>query len=87
MYEPSLGEFLPFSTGPRSCPGMKMAQVEFVAVIQAIFSKWRVEIVQKAGETKEAAREKLMDIVADSSPKLTLQIDRPQDVALRWMKR
>jgi hypothetical protein len=66
---------------------MKMAQVEFVAVIQAIFSKWRVEIVQKAGETKEAAREKLMDIVADSSPKLTLQIDRPQDVALRWMKR
>jgi hypothetical protein len=58
-----------------------------VAVIQTIFSKWRVEVVQKAGETKEAAREKLMDIVADSSPKLTLQIDRPQDVALRWMKR
>jgi cytochrome P450 len=87
MYEPSAVEFLPFSTGPRSCPGMKMAQVEFVAVIQAMFSKWKVEVAQKAGETKDAARERLAEIVADSSPKLTLQVNRPQDVALRWTKR
>ena len=87
LREPPTGSFLPWSAGPRVCPGMKMAQVEFVSVIREIFSQWRVEVVQRAGETAAAARKRLAAVVADSSPKLTLQVNRPQDVVLRWVKR
>jgi cytochrome P450 len=84
---PARGTFLPWSSGPRECPGSKMSQVEFIGVIRAIFSDWRVEILQNEGETKESARERFAKTVADSSPRVTLQLVRPQDAVLRWVKR
>jgi len=64
-----------------------MAQVEFVAVMRAIFSQWKVEVAERDGETQEDARKRLARTVADSSPKLTIQMVRPQDAVLRWVKR
>jgi len=64
-----------------------MAQVEFIAVIRSIFSKWRVEPAQLEGETKERARERLRSVVADSSPRVTMQLVKPQDAIVRWLKR
>lgn len=66
---------------------MKMSQVEFVGVLYEIFRNWRVEIVRREGETEEDARRRLAEILQDSSPKLTLQVNRPQDVVFRYVAR
>ncbi|KAG9236761.1 cytochrome P450 [Amylocarpus encephaloides] len=87
LFEPARGTFLPWSGGPRVCPGIKMSQVEFTAVIRAIFSKWTVEVVPLEGESPESARERVAAIVADSSQKLTLQVNHPEDIKLKWVLR
>ncbi|KAG8528346.1 uncharacterized protein KY384_007264 [Bacidia gigantensis] len=78
--------FIPWSTGPRLCPGMKMAEVEFVAVMMSIFRTWKVAPAVLQGETTELASERLRKVVADSHPRLTLQMNRPKDVLLRWTR-
>lgn len=87
FYQPPRSTFLPWSGGPRVCPGMKMAQVEFVAVMVTIFRSHKVSAVPRDGETMEMAREKLKGVMADSQPIVTLQMNRPQDVVLRWERR
>ena len=84
---PAKGTFLPWSAGPRSCPGMKMAQVEFVAVMATVFRRHRVDVVIEKGEDVEMARERLKGVLADSQPRITLQMNRPREVKLRWVKR
>lgn len=61
-----------------------MAEVEFVAVVQGVFGKWGVEVVERKGETQELARERLRGVMEDSVQKLKMQVRRPQDVQLRW---
>lgn len=85
--EPVKGTFLPWSSGPRACPGIKMSQVEFVAVISTIFRSWRVEPITKAGETIALARERLKSVIADSQPMITLQMKNPREVQLKWTRR
>lgn len=85
--EPVKGTFLPWSGGPRACPGIKMSQVEFVAVMLTIFRSWRVEPIIKTGETVDLAREKLKSVMADSQPMITLQMRTPREVKLRWTRR
>ena len=82
--QPPRSSFLAWSAGPRVCPGQKMAEVEFVAVMMTIFRSWTVAPVVLSGETTEMARERLMRIMADSQPRITLQMNRPKDVVLRW---
>lgn len=79
--------FLPWSSGPRVCPGMKMAQTEFLSVIYTIFSEYRAEPALKAGESLEQGLSRMAAIVADSQPKLTLQMNRPNDLKLKWVRR
>ena len=90
------GTFLAWSGGPRVCPGSKMSQVEFVSVFMSIFSKYRVELVLKEvddgkggkrRETMEEARKRVEGLMADSQSRLTLQMNRPKDVELRFLKR
>jgi len=64
-----------------------MSQVEFVAIMWEVFREWRVEVVRREGETAKAARERLAALVADSSMKLTVGMNRPQDAVLRFVKR
>ena len=82
------GTFLPWSSGPRACPGMKMSQVEFVGVFLTIFARYRCEAVKVRGdETPDEIRARITAIMADSQPKLTLQMMRNRDLKLRWVKR
>ena len=81
------GRFVPWSGGPRVCPGQKMSQVEFVAVMAAIFRRYTVAPVLEKGETVEAAKQRLREVMEDSQPRLTLQMNRPRDVKLKWSKR
>lgn len=64
-----------------------MAQVEFVAVIATIFKNYAVEPVPRPGETLEATRRRLLDVLEDSITRVTLQIKRPEEVKLSWIPR
>ena len=87
LITPAKGTFLPWSGGPRVCPGMKMAQVEFVGVLTTLLSSARLEVVQAAGESKEVAQSRLWDLMQDSQSRLTLQMNRPKEVRLRFIRR
>ena len=64
-----------------------MAEVEFVAVLATIFSSWKMSAVVEENETVEMAQARLEAVMADSQPRVTLQVNRPQDVKLRWERR
>ncbi|KAK3387966.1 cytochrome P450 [Podospora didyma] len=84
---PAPGTFIAWSGGPRQCPGLKMSQVEFVAVISTILRTCSIEPVTKDGETMDQARQRLLDVMQDSQPTTTLRMKRPEDIHLRWVKR
>jgi cytochrome P450 len=79
--------FLPWSRGPRQCPGMKIAQIEFVSLVATIFSRARVACAPLSGETAEAAAARTMRVIRDSSPVLSMQVNRPKEVVVVWKKR
>ncbi|KAH9842162.1 Cytochrome-P450 monooxygenase-like protein [Teratosphaeria destructans] len=87
------GSFLPWSTGPRVCPGQKMAQVEFCAVVLALLREHRVEAVPKAGESRRDVEARLDAAIKDSASVPTLQMDGVYDaeagagIPLRLRKR
>lgn len=87
LVTPPKGTFLPWSEGPRYCPGSKMAQVEFVAVIFTVLSQCRVEVAENAGESKDAARERFRQLIADSQPKIALQLRNPEEAWLKFLRR
>lgn len=86
LYEPVPGSFMPWSSGPRVCPGRKFSQVEFVAVIVALFRKCKVKPAFTGGETVEMAREKIVRVVNDSRVTVTLQVQDPASVPLVWTR-
>ena len=79
------GTFVPWADGPRSCPGRKFAQVEFVAVMAVLFRRHRVRPKLLDRETMEQAKKRVLGMVNDSAiSAITLQMRRPKDVALVW---
>lgn len=90
LFRPPPGTFLPWSSGPRVCPGMKMAQVEFVGILTTLFATHRVEAVRgvvrhkNAGpngevvevpESDDAVGKRLDAVMEGAQPKLTLEMD------------
>ncbi|KAI2848382.1 hypothetical protein CBS11852_2944 [Aspergillus niger] len=73
---PAKGTFIPWSAGPRICPGMKMSEVEFVGAMATLFRHARCEPMQKG---------KLLQQMDDSISKLTLQVRELREVQLRWV--
>ncbi|KAK1984493.1 cytochrome P450 [Colletotrichum cereale] len=87
LMTPPRGTYLPWSGGPRACPGQKMSQVEFVTVVATLFRRCTVEPAPRAGESADQARRRLLDLTRDSQPIVTLQMKRPEEVRLRWARR
>ncbi|KAL4865336.1 hypothetical protein BDV12DRAFT_150805 [Aspergillus spectabilis] len=82
---PPKGTYLPWSGGPRICPGMKMSQVEFVAAMATLLRSARVEPHPTEGiQSPEALRVRLLELAGDSVNKLALQMRNPAGVHLRW---
>jgi cytochrome P450 len=79
--------FLPWSRGARQCPGMRLAQIEFVAMCAVLFPRARVECALRKDETVEMARQRTLNTVRDSQPRISMQINRPKDVVLDWKVR
>ncbi|GME62546.1 hypothetical protein OIDMADRAFT_118140 [Neofusicoccum parvum] len=84
---PVKGSFLPWTDGPRVCPGKKFAQVSFVATVATIVSQYKIEVVPCSGEVMEQARERAWKAVQDSYAALTLEIRAPEKVKFRLLKR
>ncbi|KAK8093214.1 uncharacterized protein PG998_014615 [Apiospora kogelbergensis] len=49
LVAPPRGIYLPWSVGPRKCPGQKMSQVEFVSVISTLFGRCTAEPFPRRG--------------------------------------
>jgi cytochrome P450 len=78
--------FLPWSGGPRICPGMKMSQVEFVATIATLFRHARSEVLSLTEtETPVEAQARLLAVTDESISRLTLQVKNSEQVQLRWV--
>lgn len=84
LLEPEKGTYFPWSGGARVCVGKKFSQVEFVAVMAALFFKHRVYPVAEARESKEEARRRIVRIVDDSLLRMTLQVRKPSLAAVAW---
>lgn len=87
LVTPPRGTYIPWSMGPRKCPGQKMSQVEFVAVIATLFSRCTAEAMPRRGQSMEHAKRYLLELMQNSQPVLTLQMKNPKDVHIKWVKR
>lgn len=84
LITPRRGTYLAWSGGARDCPGRKFSQVELVATLATLFRYHRVEPVPMAGETPEASRKRVLDLIeTDSAPVLLLQMLHPERAPLR----
>lgn len=84
---PEKGTFVAWSEGAQSCPGKKFAQVEFVATMAALFRNYRAEPIALGGETPDAARKRVLEVVKDSNVELLLQMQNPESVSVKWSRR
>jgi cytochrome P450 len=85
MFKPPKGTYMPWSAGPRACPGQKMALVEFTAIFLKLFDKHRIEVVSlktPSGdfETRVQLESRLDAMMRDSIPVLTLQMNNVYDI-------
>ena len=85
IFQPPKGTYVPWSGGPRVCPGQKMAQVEFTAIFLKLFHKHKIEAVPLATvsgglETRVQIENRLDVRMKDSISILTLQMNDVYDV-------
>ena len=102
LYRPPRGAYIPFSEGHRSCVGRRFAQVEVLAALALIFSRYSVELAVDAYASDEQIEKmdeqakfevwgKARDEVnrklnEETSMLLTLQL-RKSPVGLRFVQR
>ncbi|KAI1195909.1 cytochrome P450 [Nemania serpens] len=80
IYHPPKGMFLPWAMGPRVCPGQKMAQVEFTAVLLAIMRRHRISATPLKGEGQVEMQQRLDTQLRDSRWVTVLQMNGVFDV-------
>ncbi|KAI8626363.1 cytochrome P450 [Xylariaceae sp. FL1651] len=82
---PVRGAFIGWSEGTRDCPGRKFSQVEFAAAMAVLFLHSRVNPVTEEGETMDAARARVVNLIEnDSGTVLLLQLLHPERSPLVW---
>ena len=85
LFKPPKGTYMPWSAGPRVCPGQKMAQVEFTGILLKLLRKHRIEAVSLTTpsgelETRAQVESRLDARMEDSLSLLTLQMSGVYDV-------
>ena len=78
--------YSPWIFGTRVCPGKKFSQVEFVALVAQILSKWRVEVVVD-GQSGRSATERLLKLLDDKYFNVSTHLRRPEEAGVRFVKR
>lgn len=80
LFTPPKGTYVPWSMGPRVCPGQKMAQVEIVAIFLTLLRNHHFGPSLLPGETLDQAYAKLEKRMSDSISILTVQMRDIYDV-------
>ncbi|RDW59204.1 cytochrome P450 monooxygenase-like protein [Coleophoma crateriformis] len=85
IFQPPKGSYVPWSGGPRVCPGQKMAQVEFTAIFLKLLHQHRIEAVPLKSasgdlETRAQIESRLDARMKDSIMTPTLQMNSIYDV-------
>lgn len=101
LFTPQKGVFVPFSEGPRACPGRRFAQVEITAVLSRILRSHSVELdvrewasdeelkkmtVEEKTRIYEIACSKARKLIGESFPVITLKMVGKY-VPVRFVKR
>jgi cytochrome P450 len=103
LYRPVRGSYLPFSDGPRSCLGRRIAMVEMAAALAVIFQRYSVELAvddfvgsdeelerMGAGERRavyKRAQEKSRRVIREADSVLTLKLHGGRYVPVRFVRR
>ena len=102
MFRPVRGSFIPFSEGPRACLGRRLAIVEVLGALAAIFQKYSIEnAVDDWASNEEVARmdrdqkralykkavQRSRDVIASSEARITLKLHNGSHVPLRLVRR
>lgn len=87
LVTPTPGSFLPWTGGPRVCPGKKFSQVEFTRAMVGLFGGGRrVAVVPNDDEDEERARARarVRALLRDPVFGITLRMRDSETVGLRW---
>ncbi|KAJ5638829.1 cytochrome P450 monooxygenase [Penicillium herquei] len=76
-----------WAEGPRSCPGKKFSQIEIAAAFMTLFRETTVQLESRPGVSVDQTRIDALKIVEQSHVLLTLQMENPHLVQLRWISR
>ncbi|EKD16552.1 cytochrome P450 [Drepanopeziza brunnea f. sp. 'multigermtubi' MB_m1] len=103
LFRPARGAYLPFSDGPRSCLGRRLAQVKVLSVLSVIFQKYSIElavdewatdeeVAKMTPEEKKAvykkAQEKARQTIRRSTSLITLKLhEDPAYIPVRLVKK
>ena len=102
LYRPVRGSYIPFSDGPRSCLGRRIAMVEMNAVLAVIFQRYSIELAvdewasdeevarMGAAERREVykkAQAKSRQTVSEADSVLTLKLHGGRYVPVRFVRR
>lgn len=86
IHKPARGAYISFSDGMRACIGRRFAQVEFVAVLVVVFSRYRVRLGKiRQDESEEDVRKRVEKALGESMSFITLSIR--EDVPLVFEER
>lgn len=81
LFQPPKGTYIPWSGGPRVCPGQKFAQVEFVTVFLMLLRRHKLSAVALENESPSDVEKRLDARMKDSMSVLTLQMNGVYDAS------
>lgn len=102
LYRPVRGSYLPFSDGPRSCLGRRIAMVEMAAVLAVMFQRYSIELAvddwasdaevdtmtpAQRRELYRKAQDRSQDIIRSARSVLTLKLHGGRHVPVRLVER
>lgn len=102
LFRPVRGSFVPFSDGPRSCLGRRIAQVEMLAALAVLFQRYSIELAvddwadDKAVEAMDdearrevysKAQERCRETLRSATTILTLKLHGLTNVPVRLVPR
>lgn len=79
------GTFLPWTGGPRVCPGKKFSQVEFTRAVFEMFKGGaRVRVAREEGESQEQAEARAWDILNQTRVSFVVKMVDSEKLGVKW---